>query len=86
MGTWLDVANTYESLPHRVIMTALQKAHLPKEMCKLVESYFPDVKIRFSTKEYTTEFQQVEKGILTFCTLSVILFALAMTMLVMAAK
>ena len=84
--TWLDNVNAYGSIPHRVILTALQRAHVPEEMCKLVESYYADVKIRFSTKKYTTDWQQVEKGIVTGCTLSVILFALAMTMLVMAAK
>ena len=84
--TWLDVANAYGSLPHRVIMTALRRANVPDEMCKLVEAYYADVKIRFSTGEFTTEWRQVERGIVTGCTLSVILFALAMTMLVTAAK
>ena len=84
--TWLDIANAYGSLPHGVIMTALQRANVPEEMCKLVESYYADVKIRFSTKNYTTEWQRVEKGIITGCTLSVILFTLAMTMLVASAK
>ena len=84
--TWLDIANAYGSLPHEVIMTALKNAHVPDQMCKLVESYYADVKIRFSTKDFTTEWQQVEKGIITGCTLSVILFALAMTMIVMSVK
>ena len=84
--TWLDIANAYGSLPHEVIMTALKSAHVPDRMCKLVESYYADVKIRFSTKDFTTDWQQVEKGIITGCTLSVILFALAMTMLVMSVK
>lgn len=84
--TWLDIANAYGSLPHEVIMTALQRAHVPEEMCKLVESYYADIKTRFSTKDYTTEWLRVEKGIITGCTLSVILFTMAMTMLVMSAK
>ena len=42
--------------------------------------------IRFTTKEFTTDWQRVEKGIITGCTLSVILFALSMTMLVMSVK
>ena len=83
---WLDIANAYGSIPHNLIQIALRRAHAPEGFCKLVESYYADMNIRFTTKEFTTEWQKVEKGIITGCTLSVILFALAMTMLVMSAK
>ena len=42
--------------------------------------------IRFTTKQFTTEWQRVEKGIITGCTLSVILFALTITMLVRSVR
>ena len=83
---WLDIANAYGSIPHSLIQLALRKAHVPEEFCKLVEAYYSNMNIRFTTKEFTTEWQRVEKGIITGCTLSVILFALSMTMLVMSAK
>jgi len=83
---WLDIANAYGSIPHNLIQIALRRAHAPEGFCKLVESYYSDMNIRFTTKEFTTEWQKVEKGIITGCTLSVILFALSMTMLVMSAK
>ena len=35
--------------------------------------------IRFRTPTYRTDWQKVEKGIITGCTLSVVLFSLAMT-------
>ena len=84
--TWLDIANAYGSIPHSLIMGSLRKAHVPEEEVSLVESYYSDVQIRFSTKGFTTEWQKLEKGIVTGCTLSVILFSLAMTMLVASAK
>ena len=83
---WLDIANAYGSIPHDMIQLALRRAHVPEEFCKLVETYYANVNIRFTTKEFTTEWQKVEKGIITGCTLSVILFALTMTMLVMSVK
>ena len=83
---WLDIANAYGSIPHSLIQLALRRAHVPDEICKLVETYYANVNIRFTTKEFTTEWQRVEKGIITGCTLSVILFALTMTMLVMSVK
>ena len=67
-------------------LTAFRRAHVPEEVCKLVEAYYADMKIRFTTKEFTTDWQRVEKGIITGCTLSVILFALSMTMLAMSVK
>ena len=84
--TWLDIANAYGSIPHDVIQRALVEAHIPEDTRHLIESYYSDVKIRFSTKNYTTEWQRVEKGIITGCTLSVILFALTMSWLVESAK
>ena len=83
---WLDIANAYGSIPHSLIQLALRRAHVPDEICKIVETYYANVNIRFTTKEFTTEWQRVEKGIITGCTLSVILFALTMTMLVMSVK
>ena len=84
--TWLDIANAYGSIPHSLIQLALRRAHVPEEFCQLVESYYANMNIRFTTKQFTTEWQRVEKGILTGCTLSVILFALTMTMLVMSVR
>ena len=84
--TWLDIANAYGSIPHSLIQIALNRAHVPESMCSLVESYYNDIKIRFTTGLYTTEWQRVEKGIITGCTMSVVLFSLAMTMLVVSAK
>ena len=84
--TWLDIANAYGSIPHSLIIEALQEAHIPGDMVKLIEDYYRDVRIRFATKEYVTEWQKVEKGIITGCTLSVVLFALAMTWIVASVK
>ena len=84
--TWLDIANAYGSIPHDVIQKALVKAHIPENTRTLIESYYSDVKIRFTTNSYTTEWQRVEKGIITGCTLSVILFALTMSWLVESVK
>ena len=84
--TWLDIANAYGSIPHSLILTALKRTHVPENMYRMVETYYADVKIRFSTKAFTTDWQPVEKGIITGCTMSVNLFAPTMTMLVVSAR
>ena len=80
--TWLDIANAYGSIPHSVISAALEAAHIPEKTQDLISSYYNNVKIRFTTKNFTTEWQKVEKGIITGCTLSVILFSLSMSWLI----
>ena len=52
----------------------------------MIESYYNKVDIRFTTKNFTTAWQRVEKGIITGCTLSVILFALTMSWLIESVK
>ena len=84
--TWLDIANAYGSIPHSIISSALEAAHVPNEVRRLIESYYNKVNIRFTTKNFTTAWQRVEKGIITGCTLSVILFALTMSWLIESVK
>ena len=86
VATWLDIANAYGSIAHRLLQVSLERAHVPAEVRDLISSYYEKVDIRFTTKEFTTEWQRVEKGIITGCTLSVILFALTMTMLLASTK
>ena len=52
--TWLDVANAYESIPHNLIQTALQRAHVPEDVCDLVKDYYSKARIRFTTNRFTT--------------------------------
>ena len=84
--TWLDITNAYGSIPHRLIKKALESAHVSKRMIEIIDKYYDNAKIRFATKEFTTEWQTLEKGIITGCTLSVVLFTLSMTWLVLSAK
>ena len=84
--TWLDIANAYGSIPHELIMKSLSEAHIPEDVIHMVENYYNNARIRFATRNFTTEWQRVEKGIITGCTLSVVLFSLAMTWIVMSVK
>ena len=84
--TWLDIANAYGSIPHNVIKQALESAHIPIRTRELIMNYYKDLKIRFTTNDFITEWQKVEKGIITGCTLSVILFSLTMSWLVESVK
>ena len=76
----------YVSIPHRVIFKALREAHVPDEIVNPIQDYYKVVQIRFTTCHYETKWQKVEKGIITGCTLSLVLFSLAMTYVVLSVK
>lgn len=48
--------------------------------------YFRGIQIRFTVGEFTTAWQQLEKGIVTGCTISPILFVIGMSLMTTAAE
>ena len=83
---WLDLANAYGSVPHQLIWLALQMYHIPRPMVKLLQAYFSDFMMRFSTTRYTTQWIPLEVGIAMGCTVSPILFVLVMQVILRAAE
>ncbi|GFO36928.1 reverse transcriptase [Plakobranchus ocellatus] len=76
---WLDLANAYGSVPHEMIQLALRMHHVP-------DDYFSEFCMRFSTNEYTTKWINLEVGIAMGCTISPILFVMAMEVILKAAE
>ena len=83
---WLDLANAYGTLPHQLIDITLQKYHVPDKVRKLLDHYYNNFKLRFTVEEFTTNWQDLEIGIVTGCTISVIVFAAAANLLVNEAE
>jgi hypothetical protein len=82
---WLDLANAYGSIPHQLIYTALQHYHVDNHVQKIITSYLDGIKLRFSVGDQLTKWQKLEKGIVTGCTVSVVLFVMGMNLLIKAA-
>ncbi|XP_039504261.1 uncharacterized protein LOC120460516 [Pimephales promelas] len=83
---WLDLANAYGSIPHRLVELALSRYHVPEKIQNLILDYYNNFSLRVSSGTLISEWQRLEKGIITGCTISVSLFALAMNMLVKSAE
>jgi hypothetical protein len=83
---WLDFANAYGSLPHKLVEVALNRYHTPDKFMNLILDYYNGFSLKFSSRSTTSEWHELRKGIITGCTISVILFALAMNMLVKSAE
>ena len=63
--------------------------NIPEKVQGIVRSYFGGMKIRFTVDDYTTSWhrvERVEKGIVTGCTISPILFVMGMGMVTRAAE
>ncbi|XP_035688709.1 LOW QUALITY PROTEIN: uncharacterized protein LOC118424272 [Branchiostoma floridae] len=83
---WLDLANAYGSIPHKLVETALTRHHVPESIQNLILDYYSNFWLRAGSSTATSAWQRLEKGIITGCTISVPLFALAMNMIVKGAE
>ena len=83
---WLDITNAYGSMPHKLVEYALKKHHVPSKINKLITDYCSSFRLRFSSGNVTSDWHGLQRGIITGCTISVTLFALAMNMLVKSAE
>jgi len=51
---WLDLANAYGSIPHKLIDEALKHYYIPEHIQGIINGYFDDLQRRFSVGEETT--------------------------------
>lgn len=76
----LDLA-TLMDLIHTSLVAYLEKIH------ELIQDYYGSFRLRFTSGNVkTSAWYHIEKSIITGCTISVVLFTLAMHMLVKAAE
>ena len=83
---WLDLANAYGSVPHMLIAEACGFFHVPKSVASLLTSYFNGLSLRFSTASFTTRPISCEVGIAMGCSVSPVVFIMAMQMLLAAVR
>ena len=62
---WLDLANAYGSIPHKLVEVTLCKHHIPDKFTDLICNYYNHVKLRFTVNGFTTNWQRLEVGIVT---------------------
>lgn len=83
---WLDLANAYGAVPHSLLWKALEMCHVPDSMIDILKQYFSNFQMRFQTAAYVTDWTKLEVGIAMGCTVSPILFVLAMQILLKATE
>lgn len=73
---WLDPANAYGLLPHKLVQPTLAKHHVSSRVRDLISDYYINFRKSVSSGAVTSNWHKVEIGIITECTISVILFSL----------
>ena len=52
---WLDLANAYGSVPHKLIKFSMDFFHIPTKIQRMLMSYYDNFSMRFTTSDYTTD-------------------------------
>ena len=79
---WLDLVNTYGSIPHKWVEEALKRDHVPGKIRKLILDYYDNFQIRISSGIIVSDWHRLERGIITGCMLSATLFTLTINIIV----
>ena len=82
---WFDLVNAYGSVPHYLIRMALEFFNFPSKVGEIMMKYFNSDFMKFTVKNYTTEWQALEIGIMMGCVISPLLFVLAMELILRGA-
>ena len=55
---WLDLANAYGSIPHKLIEFSLDFFHVPRKLKSFLMDYYTSFQMRFSAGNYLTQWQK----------------------------
>lgn len=83
---FLDLANAFGSVPHKMLWTAFHYFQVPETITKLVKDYFQDLQFCVTTKEFTTSWLHLEVGIMAGCTISPLAFIMVMELIIRASR
>lgn len=81
-SVWLDIANAYGSIPHRLIFFALERYGIPPSWINIVKAYYKGLFTKSFSVSCPSDWHQHFKGIFAGCTISIILFLLGMNVVI----
>ena len=75
---WLDIANAYGSIPHKLVAFALHRYGVSPQWIRLIETYYKGIFSKSFSESATSAWHRHQRGIFAGCTLSIILFLAGM--------
>ena len=73
-NVWLDIANAYGSIPHRLILFALKRYGVHEQWITLIQKYYSAIYTKSFSSSAPSDWHQHFRGIFAGCTVSIILF------------
>ena len=67
---WLDVANAYQSIPHKLIVFALDRYGVSPQWIRLTETYYKGILSKSFSESATSAWHRHQQGLFVDCTLS----------------
>ena len=84
--TWLDLKDAYGSVPHEILLKAMELAGLEGTTLRIVEDFYHQTATTVKTKHATTHPITIRRGVKQGCPLSPILFNIVMEVVIRAAE
>ena len=78
---WLDIANAYGSIPHKLIIFALHGYGASPKWIHLIQTYYSGIFSKSFSQEAPSSWHRHQRGIFAGCTLSIILFLAGMNII-----
>ena len=78
---WLDIANAYGSIPHKLIIFALHRYRVSPKWIHLIETYYCGIFSKSFSQEAPSSWHRHQRGIFASCSLSIILFLAGMNII-----
>ena len=82
VSIWLDIANAYGSIPHKLIFFFLRGNGLPQKWIRLIEVYYNGLWSQSTSKDANSSWHRHEKGIFAGFCISIILFLAGMNVII----
>ena len=79
---WLDIANAYGSIPHRLIFFALRRYGVPENWILIITNYYIRIWCKSFSDKAPSNWHQHLRGIFAGCTVSIVLFLAGMNVII----
>lgn len=83
---FLDLANAFGSVPHKILWTAFHYFGIPDHITELVKSYFQALQFCVTAEGNSTAWQHLEISIMAGCTISPLAFVMAMELVIRVSR
>ena len=79
---WLDIANAYGSIPHRLIFFALKRYGVDEKWVTIIKKYYAGLYTKSFSSSAPSNWHQHFRGIFQGCTISIILFLVGINIVI----